>query len=185
MSLAYHIFLKLLESTASCVILLLAATVLRRRATASRICSWLAVAVLLVCESGWVSDALIWHLERRYVAPEPIPQADCILVLGGRTLSRIPPQPTVEVDQAGNRVLYEAYLYRQHKAPFTICTADGSGARAAAEDMAELLESLGVPKDAIVKETKAMNPHEHATRLFPLLKERGDRAGGQGNGAPA
>jgi uncharacterized SAM-binding protein YcdF (DUF218 family) len=173
MSLAYHLFVKLLEPTSLCVILLLAAAVLRRRATASRICFWLAVAVLLVCGNGWVSGALIRHLERRYVAPEPIPQVDCILVLGGGTLSRLPPRPTVEVDEAGDRVLYGAYLYRQHKARSIICTGGGSGPRAGAEDMAELLESLGVPRDAIIKETKAMNTHEHATRLFPLLKERG------------
>ena len=173
MSRAYHLFVKLLEPTSLCVILLLAAAVWRRRVTASRICFWLAVAVLLVCGNGWVSGAMIRHLERRYVAPEPIPQADCILVLGGGTRPRLPPRPTVEVDEAGNRVLYGACLYRQHKAPFVICTAGGSDPWPVAEDMAELLESLGVPKDAIIKETKAMNTHEHATRLFPLLKERG------------
>src|SRR6266576_722881 len=173
MSLAYHIFIKLLEPTSFCVILLLAAAALRRRTAASRLCTWLAVALLLVCGNGWVSSALIRNLESRYVAPEPLPQADCILVLGGGTLSRIPPRRTVEVDGAGDRVLYGAYLYRQGNAPLMICTGRGGGPRAAADDMAELLESMGVPRDSIIKETKAENTREHARNLYPLLRERG------------
>src|SRR6059058_3766131 len=92
MSLAYHIFLKLLEPTSFCVILLLAAAVLRRRIAASRLCFWLAVALLLVCGNGWVSSALIRNLESRCVAPEPLPEADCILILSGGLAPRIPPR---------------------------------------------------------------------------------------------
>src|SRR5439155_3141495 len=103
----------------------------------------------------------IRHLEGHYLAPEPIPQADCILVLSEGRLSRVPPLPTIELDEDGDRVLYAAHLYRQGKAPIVVCTG-GTGARTAAEDMADLLEDLGVPKAAIMKETKARNTREHA-----------------------
>src|ERR1035438_274329 len=144
MELVYHIFLKLLEPTSLCVILLLAAAAFRKRKVLSRICFWLPVATLLICGNGWVSGAMIRHLEGRYRGQDPVPQADCILVLGGGVLSRVPPRPTLEVDEAGDRILYTAYLYRQGKAPYTICT----GPRQAAEDMANFLEMLGVPMEA-------------------------------------
>ena len=172
MELLYHIFLKLLEPTSLCVILLLATAGLHTRKGLSRICFWSAVAILLVCGNGWVSGSMIRGLEGRYAVPDPVPEADCILVLSGGTLSRVPPRPTIEVDEAGDRVLYAAYLYRQGKAPLAICTG-GTGARPVAEDMAEFLEFLGVPGEAIIKETKAKNTREHARNLYSLLKERG------------
>src|SRR5437868_7737213 len=113
MDLVYHIGVKLIEPTSLCVILLLGAALLRRRAALSRICFWLSVAILLVCGNGWVSGAMIRHLERHYPVPDPVPQADCILVLSGGTLSRVPPRPTIELDEAGDRVLYAARLYQQ------------------------------------------------------------------------
>src|SRR5437867_8469141 len=172
MELLYHLFLKLIEPTALCVMLLVGAAAFRKRTVLSRVCFWLPVAILLVCGNGWVSGGMIRHLERRYLAPEAIPQADCILVLSGGTLSRVPPRPTIELDEAGDRVLYAAHLYRQGKAPFIVCTG-GTGARPAAEDMADFLEGLGVPKGAIMKETKARNTREHAKNLLSVLNERG------------
>lgn len=105
------------------------------------------------------------------------PIADAILVLGGGTCPKIAPRPTVEVAEAGDRVLYAAYLFRNGKAPRILCTSGigtgGIGPRPAAEDMAELLENLGVPKDAIVKETGSRNTHEHGSNLQPMLQEKG------------
>ena len=116
---------------------------------------------------------MIRKLESRYPASDPVPKADCILVLGGGTVRRVAPRKTVEVDDAGDRVLYAAYLYRQGQAPLVICTAGGTGPRPSSEDMAELLENIGVPKAAIFQETKSMNTREHARNLYPVLKERG------------
>src|ERR1035438_1044327 len=122
MELVYHIFLKLLEPTSLCVILLLAAAAFRKRKVLSRICFWLPVATLLICGNGWVSGTMIRHLEGRYPGQVPVPQADCILVLSGGIQSRIPPRPTIEVDDAGDRVLYAARLFRDGKAPVVVCT---------------------------------------------------------------
>jgi uncharacterized SAM-binding protein YcdF (DUF218 family) len=156
------------------VLLLLAAALFRKRKAAARLCFWLAVAIPLVCGNHWVSRALIRHLEGQYPPPNPVPQADCILILGGGIQGRIPPRPTVEVDDAGDRVLYGAHLYHQAKAPVVCCTAGSSSAlRPQAEDMAELLEMLGVPKGAIVKETKALNTRQHVENLRSLFRERG------------
>ncbi len=159
------------------LLLLLTTGALTKRKTWRRICFWVAVTILLVCGNGWVVGGLARHLERRYLPPDPLPKADCIVVLSGGVLRQVPPQPTVQITDAGNRVLYAAYLYRQGKAPQIICTGGsgprGIGVRSAAEDMAEFLEMIGLPKEAITKETKARNTHEHAVNLYPLLREQG------------
>jgi uncharacterized SAM-binding protein YcdF (DUF218 family) len=196
MSFLYSLLLKFLYPTSLCLVLLLASAALQKRKVASRICFWLAVAILVVCGNGWVDAALVRHLERQYppltsqpstLNPQPrvagsewqvarASEADCILVLGGGTVAKIPPRPTVEVSEAGDRVLYAAHLYRQGIAPRVICTGNvGTGGVAShpeAEDMKELLVMVGVPADAIILETDAANTHEHAKNLQALLRER-------------
>ena len=155
------------------IVLLILAAALSKRRKLSMGCMWAAVAVLFVCGNEQVVAIFARNLESRYPAPEMIPKSDCIVVLGGGTLSRIPPRSTVEVNEAGNRVLYGAHLFRQGKAPKIICTGAGqSGSinqRSEAADMAELLMMLGVPEEAIITETKARNTHEHAVNLCQLL----------------
>ena len=176
MDFLYSFFLKLLYPTSVCLVLLLAAAVLHKRKVASRICVWLGVAVLLICGNGWVDEALARHLERQYLPPQPLPEADCILVLGGGALAKIPPRTTVEVSEAGDRELYAAHLYRQGKAPCVLCTGkSGIGGvvpHPEAEDMKELLEMVGVPGEAIILETEATNTHQHGTNLRAVFQVR-------------
>jgi uncharacterized SAM-binding protein YcdF (DUF218 family) len=169
----YSFFTQLLEPVSLCLILLLASAVFRKRKIVGRVLFCLAIAILYVSSSPWGSRLLLRNLESRYQPPNPVPQADCIVVLGGGILSATPPRPTVEVAEAGNRVLYTAYLFRQGRAPWTICTGGRPGGRPEAEDMAQLLEMSGVPKSAIIKEVMALNTHEHAVNLSPLFQEHG------------
>ena len=131
------------------------------------------MAALLVCGNGWVVHSLIARLESQEMAPEPLPNADAILILSGGIHARTPPRQTVEVSEAGDRVLYGAELFRRGKAPRVICTGDvGTGAigrRPEAEDMAELLGMVGVPPPAIILEKAAQNTHEHAVNLCPMF----------------
>jgi len=177
MSFLYSILLKLLYPTSLCLLLLGAAALFRKRAVICRVCFSLAVAVLLVCGNGWLVGGITRHLEWRYLPLNPVPQADCILILSGGILGRIPPRPTVEVADAGDRVLYGAHLFRQGKAPQIICTGNvatgGVAARPAAEDMAELLEEINVPKDSILTETNSEDTHQHAKNLYPMFQTRG------------
>jgi uncharacterized SAM-binding protein YcdF (DUF218 family) len=176
MSFLYSLFLKLLYPTSLCLVLLALAVVFRKRKALCRACFGLAMATLLVCGNGWVVGALTKRLEWQNLPPNPVPQADCILILSGGTRSRIPPRPIIEITDSGNRVLYGAYLYRQGKAPRVICTGGlanaATGHPAYADDMADLLGMLGVSQDAVIKETKAGDTHEHATKVYPLLQSR-------------
>jgi len=105
------------------------------------------------------------------------PIADAILILGGGTRFKIPPRQTVEVSEAGDRVLYGAYLFRTGRAQKIICTSGigtgGIGPHPASDTMAELLINVGVPENAIVKETGSSNTHEHGRNLKPMLEEQG------------
>jgi uncharacterized SAM-binding protein YcdF (DUF218 family) len=108
-----------------------------------------------------------------------VPTADCIVVLGGGTCPKLSPRSTVEVSEAGDRVLYAAHLYREGKAPRIVCTGKvGTGGVAVqpeSQDMKELLEMLGVPADAILTEVRSGNTHEHGTNLRALLEEQNFR----------
>jgi uncharacterized SAM-binding protein YcdF (DUF218 family) len=177
MSFLYSVLLKLLYPTSLCLIFLVVAVVFRNRKRVNQAFSGLAIAILLVCGNGWVIGSLTRHLEWKYLPKGPLPEADCILVLSGGILGKIPPRPTVEVADAGDRVLYGATLFRQKKAPRIICTGNvatgGVAHRAASEDMAEFLEGLGVGKEAIITETKSEDTHQHAGNLKPLFREQG------------
>ena len=176
MAFLYSVLLKLLYPTSITLLLLAAGVALRRRPAARRVCNVLAVVVLLICGNGWVVSAMVRYLEAQHLPPESIPTADAILVLSGGVLGRTPPRQTVEIGDAGDRVLYGAELYRQGKAPHIICTGNvatgGIAPRPAAEDMADLLRLVGVPASAIVTEIKSENTRAHAVNLCPLLQER-------------
>jgi len=174
--LLYSLVVKLLSPTSLSVISLLTAAGFKKRVRLSGVLFWMAVAILMVCGNGWVADYSVRTLERRYPPPNPVPQADCILVLSGGTLAKIPPRPTIEVSEAGDRVLYGAHLFRQQRAPRILCTGGvatgGIALRPLALDMAELLESIGVPKEVILTETEAADTHQHARNLEPVFRER-------------
>jgi uncharacterized SAM-binding protein YcdF (DUF218 family) len=179
LSFAYSLLLKLLYPTSLAVILLLASAVFRKRQKLSRALFWLAIAVLMICGNGWLWRGPMKHLERQYVSTGALPGADAILILGGGSEWKLLPRPTVEVNEAGDRLLYGVYLYRTGLAPLVICTGSVATGDMAphpeAADMVDLLEELGVPKTALLTETQAANTHEHAVNLGPLFKERGIR----------
>src|SRR5262245_41206157 len=111
MGFLYSLFLKLLYPTSLCLLLLIGSAALARRPKISRGCLWLAVAILIICGNGWLAGGLARHLERQYPPANPVPKADCILVLSGGIWPKLPPRPTVEVGEAGDRLLYGYLLY--------------------------------------------------------------------------
>jgi uncharacterized SAM-binding protein YcdF (DUF218 family) len=172
----YSLLLKLLYPTSVALVFLMAALAVKRW---RRIAVALAAAALLVGGNGWVVHAMMRGLEWQYLPPEPVPNADAILILSGGILSRTPPRTTIEVGDPGDRVLYGGELFREGRAPLVICTGHtgtgGIAARPQAEDMADLLVTVGVPRDAIMLEKKAQNTYQHAVNLCPVFEQRGIR----------
>jgi len=139
----------------------------------------LALILLLSSSNAWVSRLLVQSLEWQNLPPIEIPTAEAIVVLGGATRSALPPRPSVDLNEAGDRVIYAGQLYREKKAPVIILSGGrinwkGSGSPESA-DMASILTSIGIPEAAIVQEPEALNTYENAVNVKKILVSRGIR----------
>jgi uncharacterized SAM-binding protein YcdF (DUF218 family) len=158
-------------------LLLLAGLLLYRRLRWQRASLVLALALLLLGGNHWVANELMRSLEWRYLPAQDIPPAAVIVVLGGGTLSASYPRPTVEVNGAGDRVLYAAWLYQHGKAPYLLLSGGRidwlSDQPSPADDMATLLEQMGVPRSAMWLETQSRNTYENALYSQKILQAKG------------
>lgn len=160
----------------ACLLMVVALAAQRRRPRLATAAIALSLTVLMLAGNSWVSLWMVRALERRYLAPIPLPAAEAIVVLGGGTLPASFPRPWVQLKEEGNRVVYAARLYREHKAPLVILNGGGRWlgyAPSEAEQMAEVLEFMGVPASAIVEEPRSRNTHENAVNVKPILAAHG------------
>jgi uncharacterized SAM-binding protein YcdF (DUF218 family) len=137
----------------------------------------IALAILLLSSNHLFSMFLVRSLEWQYLPTGELPSADAIVVLGGGTRPRIAPRPWYEVNEAGDRILYGSWLYKQGKAPWLIVTggrADwfGEGGNPESEDMAAIAEMLSVPKTAIIQESQSFNTRDNAVNTQRILLEK-------------
>lgn len=137
-----------------------------------------ALLVLLLSSNTWVANSLVQSLEWQHLQGT-LPTADAIVVLGGATRSKSPPRPSVDLSEAGDRILYGAQLYREGKAPLIIASGGridwrGSGAAESA-DMAVILKTLGVPDSAILQDPTSLNTYQNAVNVQQILKKQGIR----------
>ena len=135
-----------------------------------------AVVILWFSSTTGFSNLLARSLEWQYPTPDEIPAADVIVVLGGGTEPAAPPRPSVEVNGAGDRVLYAASLYQQGKAPHILLSGgeyllDDRRRTTPAEDMASILTAIGIPEDALWLETASKNTYENALYSKEILEE--------------
>jgi uncharacterized SAM-binding protein YcdF (DUF218 family) len=137
----------------------------------------LALIVLLLASNSWVTNYLLKSLEWQNLPLENIPQSEAIVILGGATKSAIAPRPMVDVNEQGDRLLYAAKLYQDGLAPLIIVAGGRidwrNGGTPEAEDMAELLQLMGVPPSAIIKEPNSLNTYENAVNVKQILTEKG------------
>jgi len=158
------------------VSLIVALVTLRKRPRIATIAISLSLAILLLSSNAWVAKYMIRSLEWQNIPTAQIPNAEAIVVLGGATKSGTWPRPTVDLSEAGDRVIYAAQLYFQKKAPIIILSGGridwrGSGSPESA-DMATILTSIGVPSEAIIQEPDSLNTHENAVNVKKILAER-------------
>lgn len=162
----------------ACLLLLITLGLAWRRSRWTPLPVALALTALLLAGNAWVSQSLVGSLEWQYRTPATaLPTAEAIVVLGGATRSAVTPRPTVEVNEAGDRVIYAAQLYHAGKAPLIIA----SGGRIPwlgvvspeSADMVTLLALLGVPRDAIVQDPHSLNTYQNAVNVRAILDQRG------------
>lgn len=158
--------------------LLLALIVLVRRRRWQLAFTIVAFALLWLGGNRIISMAAVRSLEWRHLPPAGLPHAPVIVVLGGGSRSADYPRPTAEVNEAGDRLLYAAWLYRQGAAPRILLSGShapllGSEVVPEAETMAQVLDMIGVPREALWLEDRSRNTYENADETRALLAEEG------------
>lgn len=117
-------------------------------------------------------------LEWQYLPPDPIPHSEVIVVLGGGTESMQYPRQMVEINGAGDRVLYASRLYHQGVAPRLLLSGSyiawlSNTSSSPAEEMGVILEMLGVPEEALWLEAESRNTYENAVNSAKILNRQG------------
>ncbi len=161
----------------ACLLLCVALLVAYNRKT-SLILTGTALAILWLCSTTGFSNLLARSLELKYLPPKEVPSAEVMVVLGGGTEPAVYPRTTVELNGAGDRVLYAAQLYKEGKATHILLSGGDiewldEGSTTPAEDMQTILIELGVPQDALWLETESKNTYENALYAKKFLDEKG------------
>ena len=160
--------------------LLILALILHGRAKWSMGLTGAALLVIALAGNRLVAMQLVRMLEWQYpsLTNTAQNQADAIVVLGGGTRQQLAPRPWHEVGEAGDRILYAARLYHAGVAPTILVSgAAGSlsnpGLMPESQAMSDMLVFLGVPRDAIIEESRSRNTYENAVESTRLLEARG------------
>lgn len=130
---------------------------------------------LWVMATPIVGDNLYRRVEAAYppVALERIPEAGCIIVLGGTLEGAASPRIDVEFKDSIDRVYKTAELYRAGKAPYVVVTGGNQpwsrNGIAEADMIRDLLVEWGVPEEAIMLEGSSRNTRENALYTKNLL----------------
>lgn len=157
--------------------LIVLALLLYRRQNWSRATLIVALVLLWLGGNRWVATALVRSLEWQYLPSDDMPTADVIVVLGGATRLHSFPRPLVEINEAGDRLLYAAWLYHQGKADYILLSGGGvrgsttNGSEAA--DMAAIMALLNVPETAVWLENDSLNTYENARNTQQMLHPKG------------
>lgn len=158
-------------------ILLILALWLKKKPRLQKTAIALAIALIWIGGNSWVATSLIKALEWQYLPPEEFPQSQVIVILSGGLNAPLYPRSTVEVSGAGDRVIYGAHLYHQGVAPKILVTGGQvpwvGEPTPGADNMEEFLLLLGVPKEAVWKETESRNTYENALYSRQFLETKG------------
>jgi len=139
----------------------------------------LAFLVLFLGGNRWVVLGLAQSLEWRYLPPGEVVKADAIVILAGDLRMADYPRSMSEIGEAGDRLIYAAQLYSQGAAPVVLYSGGNidwlSATPGTRQDIASLLELMGVPAAAQLYETKSRNTYESAVACRQLFQEKGFR----------
>ncbi len=135
-----------------------------------------ALLLLVLGGNRWIAMSLARSLEWRYLPGEEISAAEVAVVLGGGTLSADYPRSGVEINGAGDRVIYAAQLYHQGKVENLLLSGGFLGwnprQTSPAQDMADLLQALDIPEQALWLEPDSRNTYENALLSAKILQEK-------------
>jgi uncharacterized SAM-binding protein YcdF (DUF218 family) len=119
-----------------------------------------AFVALWIAATPFFASWLNWRLESEFppVEVEKLPVSDVVILLGGVGLDLYNPT---------NRIMHALQIYRAGKARLIVYSGGN----------ADPLVELGVPRAALVLETKSRNTRENAVNTAAIFKARGWRSG--------
>jgi len=139
------------------------------------ILSCISISILLVFSSPIVQSLLCRSLESKAVENLPPPGTDAtIIVLGGGGVPFVAPRVYPEINEAGDRMLHGARLYKSGVGKRVVTTGGDVGtsfhkAPSEAAENAMILQEIGVDSLSIIKEHFAKNTHEHPRYIASIL----------------
>ena len=159
-------------------LLIVAALIFIKKQRLARWLLVLAFLILFVTGNKYFANALVKSLEWQYESFESAPEVDAIVVLGGGTEPNLAPRPMAEINNAGDRILYAASLYKQYPGAKVLLSggdidflAQSTGVPA--QDMAELMQLMGVPESSMILQDQSQNTYEDALYSCRIIKEAG------------
>lgn len=159
------------------LVILLGLLVSTKHRVAGQILVGTGALALWILATPWMGDVLVGSLEQRFAprAPDEVPTADAIVVLGGGVGPATSPRLYPDLNDGGDRLWYGARLYRANAAPRVIVTGGAPPGRSAptAPAMKILLVDWGVPADSILVESRSNTTYENARFTAKLARTRG------------
>ncbi|MBB1472223.1 YdcF family protein [Luteimonas sp. MC1782] len=137
------------------------------------------ILVMWVFSMPVVADHMVAALERGWpdVRVEALPEADAVLVLGGAFGTGNGRFLYPSAGGAVDRYWHAARIYRAGRAPRVILSGGRqphrTGGLTEAGAGAMFLADMGVPREAMILEARALTTRGHAEELGPLLAEHG------------
>ena len=160
----------------ACICCVLALFLIWKRPRIAYSCIALALFVLLISSNAWIARFLVSSLEWQNIPSVELPTAQAIVVLGGATRAAYEPRTTVDLSEAGDRVIYAAQLYRDKKAPIILASGGridwSGGGTPESEDIAKLLEFMGVESKDIIQDPDSLNTYQNAVNTKKILSKR-------------
>ena len=166
-------------------ILLLAGLIFCRSVKSKNRLMLLILAFVFICGNKLPGAYLIHRLEQAYPPYDGGEKADAIVVLGGGTVTKSNPRQIVEVNGAGDRIIYALKLFRNGAAGKVLLggsyiswlsgdTMTESGeVSSPASEMAELLVMFGLSEEDLLIQDRSVNTAEEAEEDAKILKAQG------------
>lgn len=161
----------------ACIFLIIGLILLLKKPRPGRAAVITALVILWVGGNRWVAASLTRGLEWQFISKTTIPKSEVIVLLGGGTAPFEPPRPMVEINGAGDRIIYAAQLYKQGIADHILVSGGNInwsswGSSTPASEMVVLLEMLGVPEQALWIQDRSQNTREDAEFSKVILNEK-------------
>ena len=144
--------------------------------SAGRFFATFAVLTLLLSSNPQVARGLVASLENQYPQQSlyDIAEHDAILVLGGGLRLPIPPAKYIQLTNGSDRYMHALRLYRAGRAKQIVLSGGNSfpqnGLQGEAFYASKLLQSWGVPSDAIIVEASSRTTDENQTKVLSYLQ---------------